>query len=31
MLNKLTIILFTLLFGYNVYANDIYIDQVGDN
>jgi hypothetical protein len=31
MLNKLTIILFTLLFGVNVYANDIYIDQVGDN
>src|SRR5210317_655988 len=31
MLNKLTIILFTLLFGVNVYANDIYIDQVGDS
>ena len=31
MLNKLTIILFTLLFGINVYANDIYIDQVGDS
>ena len=30
MLNKLLITLFTLLFSFNVYANDIYIEQVGD-
>ena len=31
MLNKLLIILFGSLLCFNVYANDIYIDQVGDN
>ena len=31
MLNKLLITLLASLFCYNVYANDIYIDQVGDN
>ena len=31
MLNKLLITLLASLLCYNVYANDIYIDQVGDN
>jgi hypothetical protein len=31
MLNKLLIILFGSLLCFNVYANDIYIDQVGDS
>jgi hypothetical protein len=31
MLNKLLVTLLASLFCYNVYANDIYIDQVGDN